>query len=255
MVDFGPQRELPAVLLIDDDLVSREVTATLLTMIGHAVQTAEDGPASLRMIETGAFRPGIILMDAQMPGVSGVELVRQLRAAALLAPIYIVSGSRPPEELVTAADGLLLKPFNVEALSRLLDHGRADRPAQAVGSNLDPGDPVLNTEVLAQLRQIMAKEAVRETYDAVIADLGRRIEALEAAIARRDGGEIRRIGHAIKGGCGMVGAVHAARIGASLENISSASEDDSFDDSRALLKDLRATTLALEHMLEDELEH
>lgn len=254
MVDFGPQRELPAVLLIDDDLVSREVTATLLTMIGHTVQTAENGPASLRMIETGAFRPGIILMDAQMPGVSGVELVRELRAAAPPAPIYIVSGSRPPEELVAAADGLLLKPFDIGAFCGLLAHGRPDRPVQTVGSYLDPGDPVLNPEVIGQLRQIMPKEAVRETYDAVIADLGRRIEALEAAIARRDGGEIRRIGHAIKGGCGMVGAVQAARIGALLETISSTPEDDSFDDSRALLKDLQATTQALEHMLEDELE-
>jgi CheY-like chemotaxis protein len=69
MLDFEPQRELPDVLLIDDDLVSREVTATLLTMIGHAVHTAESGSASLQMIATGAVDPGIVLMDAQMPGL------------------------------------------------------------------------------------------------------------------------------------------------------------------------------------------
>lgn len=260
MLDFGTQHELPDVLLIDDDLVSREVTATLLTMIGYAVHTAESGPAALKMIEAGAVHPGIILMDAQMPGVSGIELVRELRAAAHAAAIYIVSGSQPPDELVAAADGLLLKPYSVEELRGLLNrgllnHGGPNRPAQAARSYLDPGDQVVNPEVLAQLRQLMPGEAVREIYQAMVADLGQRIEALKAAIDRRDAKEVRRIGHAIKGGCGMAGAVQAARLGALLENVSShAPEDDSFDDSRALLEDLRAAAVALGHMLEDELQ-
>lgn len=255
MLDFGSQRELPDVLLIDDDLVSREVTATLLTMSGYAVHTAENGPASLKMLETSRLHPGIILMDAQMPGVSGIELVRELRVAAHAAAIYIVSGSQPPDELVVAADGLLLKPYSVEELRGLLEHGSPDRPAKAARSYLDPGDQVVNPEVLTQLRQLMPGEAVREIYQAMVADLGRRIEALEAAIDRRDAGEVRRIGHAIKGGCGMAGAVQAARLGALLENVSShAPEDDSFDDSRALLADLRAAAVALGHMLEDELQ-
>lgn len=274
MFDFAPQRELPAVLLIDDDLVSREVMATLLTMSGYTVDTAESGPASLKMVETGV-RPGIVLMDAQMPGVSGIDLIRELRAAANPAAIYIVSGSQPSEELVAAADGLLLKPFSVAALRKLLvdgqldhgprdhdsldrdqlDHGGPNSHAQAIRSFLNSSDPVLNPEVLGQLRQLMPAEAVREIYQAMIADLARRIEALEAAINRRDAAEIGRIGHAIKGGCGMAGAVQAARLGALLEKVSSnALEYDSFDDSRALLDDLRAATAALKHMLEDELQ-
>jgi HPt (histidine-containing phosphotransfer) domain-containing protein len=102
----------------------------------------------------------------------------------------------------------------------------------------------------------MPIEGVREIYRVMIADLGRRIEALEAAIDRRDMAEVRRVGHAIKGGCGMAGAVQAARLGALLESVSSNSnnEDDSFGDSRALLVDLRAAALALRHMLKHELE-
>jgi CheY-like chemotaxis protein len=264
MLDFGTQRELPAVLLIDDDLVSREVTATLLTMTGYTVHTAESGPASLKMIESG-IHPDIILMDAQMPGVSGIELVRALRVAAHPAAIYIVSGSQPSEELAAAADGFLLKPYSVEALRELLDRGLLsrglidqdlpDRFAQTGRSYIDPGDPVLNRAVLGQLQQLMPREAVREIYQAMVTDLDRRIEALEAAIDRRDAGEVRRIGHAIKGGCAMAGAVQASRLGALLENVSSnVPEYDSFDDSRALLDDLRVAAVALQHMLEDELE-
>lgn len=255
MLDFGPQHELPEVLLIDDDLVSREVAATLLTMIGYTVQTAESGPASLKMLETGAIRPGVILMDAQMPGVSGIEFVRELRAAVHAAAIYIVSGSQPPEEVVSAADGLLLKPYTVEELRGLLEHGGPHHPAKAARSYLNPGDQVLNPEVLTQLRQLMPREAVREIYHTMVADLDRRIEGLEAAIDRHDAEEVRRIGHAIKGGCGMAGAVQAARLGALLENVPSNSpEDDSFDDSRALLEDLRAAAVVLGHMLEGELQ-
>ena len=56
MFEHAAQSELPVVLLIDDDLVSREVTATVLTMSGYTVHTAEDGPAALEMLrpETSA---------------------------------------------------------------------------------------------------------------------------------------------------------------------------------------------------------
>ena len=47
MFDRSTQREMPVVLLIDDDLVSREVTATILTMSGYTVHTAVSGAGSL----------------------------------------------------------------------------------------------------------------------------------------------------------------------------------------------------------------
>lgn len=259
MLDFGPNRELPDVLLIDDDLVSREVTATLLTMSGYSVHTAESGAASLKMIETRVVHPGIILMDAQMPGMSGIELVRELRIVAQPATIYIVSASKPSEELLAVTDGFLLKPFSIAALRALLDHGRPGYPGTA-RPRLDPDDPVLNPDVLGQLRQLMPREGVKEIYQEMVADLDRRIKALEAAVDRRDAAEIRRIGHAIKGGCGMAGAVQAARLGALLENVlpenvsSTPPEYDSFDDSRALLEELRVAAVALQHTLEEELE-
>jgi len=248
MLDLASQRELPTVLLIDDDLVSREVTATLLTMNGYSVHTAESGAASLTMLAAGLCRPGVILMDAQMPGLSGVELIKELRATCPRPRIYVISGSGPSEQVVAAADGLLLKPFDSEALRKLLE-GEQHTPR----SYLDPGDPVVSPDVLAKLRQMMPEAAVREIYAAVVADLTHRIEALGKAIARRDSDEVHRIGHAIKGGCGMAGAVQAARLGALLETAPSAAEDNHLDNSRALLRDLRAAARALQRMLDAEL--
>lgn len=241
-------RDLPVVLLIDDDLVSREVTATLLTLGGYTVHTAENGSAALTMLAAGICRPGLILMDAQMPGLSGVELIRELRASCEHVPVYVVSGSRPAAELIAATDGLLLKPFDSDALRKLLDG-----TPQLTRSFLDENDLVLSTQVLTQLRQMMPEQAVREIYAAATADLNRRIDALSTAISQRDCDEIRRIGHAIKGGCGMAGAMQVARLGALLESSPNCSEDNSLDNSRALLRDLRSAARALQRMLDAEL--
>ncbi len=248
MLDIGRQRELPVVLLIDDDMVSREVTATLLTMNGYTVHTVEDGSAALTMLAARVLCPGVILTDAQMPGLSGVDLVRELRARCPAARVYLISGSGPSAELTAATDGLLLKPFDSEALRKLLEGA-----SPTVRSQLDPDDPVVSTEILSQLRQLMPESAVREIYLAAVADLIRRIEALSHAIARRDSGEIHRIGHAIKGGCGMAGALQAAHLGALLETAPTAAEDNHLDNSRALLRDLRTAAHALQRMLDAEL--
>ena len=249
MLDLSPQRELPTVLLIDDDLVSREVIATLLTMNGYAVHSAENGEAALELLAEGAVRPGVVLMDAQMPGLSGIDLIAKLRASCPHVGIYLISGSAPGDALVAATDGVLLKPFHADALRKLLE-GHADK---AVASRLDPQEPVVSPEILQQLRQLMPESAVREIYVTLVADLSRRIEALGIAIVRHDAGEIRRIGHAIKGGCGMAGAQQAARLGALLEVAPGEADDNYLDNSRMLLQDLRSAVRGLQRILDSQL--
>jgi CheY-like chemotaxis protein len=248
MIERVSLKDLPVVLLIDDDLVSREVTATLLTMSGYSVHTAENGAAALKMLSTAEFQPEVVLMDAQMPGLSGMRLVAELRARSK-ARIYTCSGSNPSPEVIAATDGLLVKPFDAEALQKLFD----GQGSEAVSSLLDANQPVVSAEILAQLRKMMPEPAVRQIYAAVVADLDRRIEALAAAIAKRDTAEVRRIGHAIKGGCGMAGALQASHLGALLETTELNPQDNQLDNSAILLRDLRAAARALERMLEAEL--
>jgi CheY-like chemotaxis protein len=248
MFELASQKELPVVLLIDDDLVSREVTATLLTMSGYFVHTAENGATSLEMLDAAKCQPGIILMDARMPGLSGTQLIAELRARSK-ARIYMISGSSPRPEVIAAADGLLLKPFEAEALRKLLEGQKSER----VFSLLDPDQPIVSPEILAQLRKMMPKAAVHQIYAAMVTDLTRRIEALAAAIGKRNIAEVRRIGHAIKGGCGMAGALQAAHLGALLETTPLETQDNQVDNSAILLRDLRVAARALERMLEAEL--
>lgn len=251
MVRFEARRKLPTLLLIDDDLVSREVAATVLTMNGYTIHTAVDGATALEMLESRACEPDGILMDAQMPGLSGIALIHELRTRTK-APVYAMSGSCPADEVAAAADGFLLKPFGADALKKLFG-GDELQPVQPRQSRLDPNEPVISPETLAQFRGMMPAAAVREVYAAVVADLTKRMHTLEAAIAKGDDAEVRRIGHAIKGGCGMAGALQAARLGALLEEPPAGSESNQLDDRMALLSDLRGAARNLERMLDAEI--
>ena len=242
MLGIGKENELPTILLIDDDIVSREVIATVLTLHGHSVHTADNGEAALQMLGSGAASPEAILVDAQLPGLNGIALLERLRKHGA-AGIFLISGSRPPKELVAAADGFLLKPFSPEDLQRLLA-GRAPKSAVPVD---DADEPVVSPETLAQFRQIMSETTVREIYVTLVTDLKKRLAALENAIATGNKDEVRRLGHAIKGGCGMAGAKHVARLGEILE-----SESDQLDNCTAALQELYAATGKLGRMLEKE---
>jgi CheY-like chemotaxis protein len=255
MIDFAPRQDLPTLLLIDDDLVSREVMATVLTSNGYRVQTVADGAASVDLLASRACVPGVILLDAQMPGLSGNRLIEALRAHSP-ASIFLISSSNVPASAAAAADGFLLKPFTVEALRKLLEaHQPPAIQSDAHGSQL--AEPVVSLETLAQLREMMPETAVRHIYAAAISDLVRRIDALEIAVAGGNGDEVCRIGpaigHAIKGGCGMVGALQAARLGAWLESGTLDGKGNYFDNIPKVIADLRAAAQNLENMIKDEL--
>jgi CheY-like chemotaxis protein len=252
MLDLGVRQDQLTVLLVDDDLVSREVTATVLTMGGFQVHTADNGQEALASLSGGGVSPDVILMDAQMPGLNGTALIAELRAHTR-ARIIAVSGSAPPAELAAAADGALLKPLEISALKRLLE-GRPTLEEQADSAAAESSEaPVVSKLTLAKLRQLMPESSVREIYRAIITDLSRRAKILEIAMAKGDVAEIRRIGHAVKGGCAMAGALQAARVGAQLEAYSFDSRGNQSDNSARLLNDLRSAAEGLERILDGEL--
>jgi two-component system sensor histidine kinase/response regulator len=251
MLDLGVRQDQLTVLLIDDDLVSREVTATVLTMNGFHVHTADDGNAAVDSIAGKAVAPDVILMDAQMPGLHGTALIAELRSRSR-ARIIAVSGSAPPAEVSAAADGSLLKPLEIAALRQILEGRSAllEAAAQPAG---DAEAPAVSAEMLARLRQLMPESSVREIYKAIVADLSRRAQILEVAMAKGDVAEVRRIGHAVKGGCAMAGAMQAARVGAELEAYSFGPAGNQSDNSARLLNDLRSAAEDLERILKGEL--
>ncbi|WP_058188961.1 response regulator [Terracidiphilus gabretensis] len=252
-----------SVLIVDDDEVSREVLATVFTIEGYEVQTAPDGVAALAMLDAESYRPRVILMDVRMPGLRGASLISQLRervrpesGTVLLA----MSASEPHIDDVLGADGFLGKPFGAKELKQWLEKSprapaKPDKPGAPTTQVTDytsekPADTpvaedvVLDRNKLAALRALMPEAAVRQIYTTAVDDLSRRMPTLEAAIERGDSKMVHHIGHGIKGGCGMVGAVNAARLGAKLE-----AESDKLDNSGAIAAQLSSAIEALKDML------
>jgi CheY-like chemotaxis protein len=242
MLGIGADRNLPTVLLIDDDLISREVIATVLTLNGYTLHTAEDGATGVKLLDSQAVAPHIVLVDARMDGLSGLPLIAKLRAFTP-ARIYAISGSPLSADLRAAVDGFLLKPFGLDAFQKIVEQ---DTVVAAPDSKM-AGEPVISAEILSQFRQMMPENTVREVYKAVLADLQKHIQELDGAISRRDAAEVRRIGHTIKGGCGMAGARQAATLGAMFE-----SESDEMNNSAAIQLELKAALTNLERMLKVE---
>lgn len=250
MLDFHAHLLLPRVLLIDDDMVSREVLATVLTMSGYTVHTAADGEAALALIDARESDPELVLMDTQMPGLSGLPLVAALRSRSR-ARVLAISASKPSNEILGASDGFLQKPFGAEALREAI--GKYGPPARLLTTPDGEEDPpVLKMDVLERFRETMAEDKVREIYKAVMDDLQQRLASLEAAFDNLDMDAVRRIGHSIKGGCAMAGAAQVSRLGALLETVTFEPGSDQLDNRARLLRDLRAAVSNLERILKAE---
>ncbi|MCP1610557.1 signal transduction histidine kinase/ActR/RegA family two-component response regulator [Azospirillum lipoferum] len=80
-----------AVLLVDDEELVRSATAGYLEQAGFAVREAADAAAALSLLDHG-FRPDVIVTDHMMPGMTGLDMARTLRARHDETPILMVTG-------------------------------------------------------------------------------------------------------------------------------------------------------------------
>lgn len=108
----------PIILVVDDDLPILALMRTLLREFGFEAVTAQSGEQAIA--EARARRPAAVLIDRNMPGMSGDELIRALRSEPGFdaLPILIISGQSvsPAELAALGADGAILKPFDITAL-------------------------------------------------------------------------------------------------------------------------------------------
>jgi len=120
-----------ACVVVDDDATVRTVVETAARRAGLRVVAFADGQSAWRAIVAGGA-PLAIVTDLDMPGMSGVQLAQQVRAAGIQCPVLLVSGALPAEleapveaEVVT---GVLAKPFTLSEIA-----GRMSELVELVG--------------------------------------------------------------------------------------------------------------------------
>ena len=132
----------PVVLVVDDDPDSVALLCRMLEPAGYTVLVAGDAEAALQGLELAV--PDAILLDAVMPGMSGFELCRRIKARAELAhvPVVFMTGLADTDSLVEgfAAGGVdyVVKPVREpEVLARLRTHARNARAARLARQAVD----------------------------------------------------------------------------------------------------------------------
>lgn len=161
-----------------------------LTALGHRAVIAATGEAALDMLARGRF--DAVLMDVNLPGISGIEATRRLRALPGLArlPVIGVSAHAQPEDVAACRaagmDEVVSKPLSPEALAAALD--------RLCGTGIAPAV----RETLADLGPAATRDLVRLMLDR----MGPEVQALAEALRTGAAGEVEHRAHQLKGAAG-----------------------------------------------------
>ena len=152
----------PTVFLVDDDPDLRKVTRRLMESAGLPIETYADAHAFLA--EWDSARPGCIVLDIKMPGMTGLGLQEELVKRGIHTPIIIISGHADVDEAVRAMKGgaidLLRKPYKGQVLiDRIRDALRLDAAWRMADSR--------RAEVAARIVRLTPRE--REVMELLVA--------------------------------------------------------------------------------------
>jgi two-component system, LuxR family, response regulator FixJ len=164
--------------VIDDDDALRDSLAFLLTSAGIEAQTYE---SAMRFLETVPREtPGCVVTDVRMPGMTGIELLRELKRIAPTLPVIVMTGhGEVPlavEAMKLGAFDFIEKPFDDEALLSSVRHalGRHEKDARRDAER---------SKVHERLALLSARE--RQVLDGLVLGHANKIIAFDLGISPR----------------------------------------------------------------------
>jgi two-component system sensor histidine kinase TorS len=188
----APVPNLPSlsVLVVEDHPVNQEVALGFLQVMGHRAVIAETGETALELLAPGRF--DAVLMDVNLPGISGIETTRRLRSLPGLGhlPVIGVSAHAQPQDLdacrEAGMDMVVAKPLTPEAVATALERLCGADTAPAV------------RETLVDLGPKATRDLVRLMLDRLESEVTAITEALH--IGAMD--TVERRAHQLKGAVG-----------------------------------------------------
>lgn len=215
------------ILVADDHAANRMVLQRLLQKAGHRVVAVDDGEAVLNALEASDY--DTVIIDLHMPGLNGIDLMRQLRVmeagGTRRTPVLVLSADVTPESIrrceQAGARGFLAKPI---VASRLLDMlaeltvagSTPSQPAMA-RVELPAHDGVLDFSILDELSSLgMGDIFEREFTAQCLQDADASLSALQKAGEDEDWEQVREHAHALKGVASNLGLVKLSAAGSEL---------------------------------------
>ncbi len=180
----------PTVFVVDDDPAMRQSLRWLLQSVGLAVETYPTAEAFLAAAD--GTRPGCLVLDVRMPGMSGLHLQEELKSRGIMLPIIVITGyAEVPtavRALKTGAIDFIEKPFSDQLLVESVRHAIAlDQQARATEAE--------RTEISARIallsnreREVMERVTEGKANKVIAADLGigeKTVEVHRANVMRK----------------------------------------------------------------------
>lgn len=108
------------ILIVDDDMMNRKLAGMMLKKGEHEVTAVESGEEGIALLSGEAF--DVLLLDVEMPGINGIEMLRRIREEGLGADMKVLFLTGNEESEVSgairelSADGYIKKPFQPQEL-------------------------------------------------------------------------------------------------------------------------------------------
>ena len=207
------------VLVAEDNIVNQRVAAAILEKAGHTVTIAADGREALRALERETF--DVVLMDVQMPGMSGPEATAAIRARErthgghlpiIALTAHAMAGDRE-RCLAEGADGYVAKPIIIAELFREIDVVLGGVPA---ASPAEQPDTPFDADAL-RARTGGDDALMKEVVGLFLEDCPDRLDAIRQALEVGDTTGVHRSVHTLKGSAGNFGAPSVIAVAKRLE--------------------------------------
>ena len=226
-----PERALK-ILVAEDNLVNRQLVITLLKKRGHHVMAVEDGRAAVSVIDGANGMFDVVVMDLQMPEMSGFEAVQAIRAREnstghhvpiIALTAHAMQGDR--ERCLEAGfDGYLTKPIDVDRLVSTVEQFAAGQEAPTAAVEARQPAEVIFDERAALSHMGGDRHLLKEIVGVFRSDYPASLQRIERAVGQHDGDALRSAAHKLKGSIATLGAVAGCRAAAELEHLGSLNE-------------------------------
>ena len=190
------------ILVVEDVALNREVASGLLVRDGHRVSFAEDAGQALQLCAQRRF--DLILLDVHLPGMSGVELCRQLRAtpgpnhhSRIVALTAGVQPGQLSDYLEAGMQGVLAKPLRLANLRQALADATPTEEA-GIDANMD-------WSLLATHRSLLGEQKLQGLLNVLRQSLEQHATALAEALPAQDFTEVLHLAHRLAGSCDSLG--------------------------------------------------
>lgn len=196
------------ILIVDDNLINREVAKEILSKAGCSVDIAISGMEAIEKVTIRHY--DIVFMDIQMPEMDGIETTKRIRELNLKSPPKIIAMTayamkEDKEKFIELGmDDYLPKPIRANKLIEKV--GEFDTPeSNSESLNSIQTNYIINNKVIAQLKKYVGSEMIDSVYGEFEIETKEQLKECKTAISQSRWEDIQKLLHTIKGTSGTLG--------------------------------------------------